>query len=225
MLVNGMEIMGLKSSIEEVGENSFRIRFEEKAEDFDVVDMIDLLVGYDYIKDLKYKITRISNKVIDISQKMNIFFDMDGVLCDFNKKYNENNNFSSPNWFTDLEPIKPTLKLLNAMLENDENINIISASPNENADNDKRDWLKKYLPLLDENKINICRIGDNKAEIIGKIDDSCILIDDYTNNLIEWAKNGGSSIKFVGLNDNPIGKHTFRNMSMIILKDEELRFA
>jgi 5'(3')-deoxyribonucleotidase len=88
------------------------------------------------------------------------------------------------------------------------NIYVISASPNEQADKDKLQWLKKYLPNLQKENITFCRLGENKAQIIEhkyniKIDKTCYLLDDYTKNLIEWESVGGIGIKrLTSLADN-----------------------
>lgn len=55
-------------------------------------------------------------------------------------------------------------------------------------------WVKKYLPNLQEQNIVFCRIGENKAEIIKQktgldIKGTCLL-DDYTKNLIQWENAG-----------------------------------
>ena len=80
------------------------------------------------------------------------------------------------------------------------NVYVISASPNLQADNDKMIWLQKHLPDLPIKNITLCRIGENKAEIIQnkygfKIDKNCYLLDDYTKNLNEWEIVGGTGIK------------------------------
>ena len=80
------------------------------------------------------------------------------------------------------------------------NIYIISASPNEQADKDKMQWIKKYLPNVPQENITLCRLGENKAKIIEnkynfKIDKNCYLLDDYTKNLTEWEQVGGTGIK------------------------------
>ena len=77
---------------------------------------------------------------------------------------------------------------------------IISASPNEQADKDKMVWIQKYLPNVSIDNITLCRIGQNKAQIIEekysiKIDNNCYLLDDYTKNLNEWESFGGLGIK------------------------------
>ena len=80
------------------------------------------------------------------------------------------------------------------------NIYIISASPNEQADNDKKIWIEKYLNNIPKENIILCRLGENKAKYIEnklniKIDKTCVLLDDYTKNLVEWESIGGLGIK------------------------------
>ena len=88
------------------------------------------------------------------------------------------------------------------------NVYIISASPNEQADNDKMVWIKKYLSNVPIENIVLCRLGENKAKIIEnkyniKIDKNCMLLDDYTKNLIEWETVGGVGIKrLTSVSDN-----------------------
>ena len=57
----------------------------------------------------------------------------------------------------------------------------------------------KYQNIPKEN-IVLCRLGINKAKHIEnklniKIDKTCILLDDYTKNLVEWENAGGIGIK------------------------------
>ena len=88
------------------------------------------------------------------------------------------------------------------------NVYIISASPNIYADIDKKIWIQKYLPNIPKQNIVLCRLGINKAKHIEnklniKIDKTCILLDDYTKNLIEWENAGGVGIKrLTSVSDN-----------------------
>ena len=61
-------------------------------------------------------------------------------------------------------------------------------------------WINKYLPNISKANITICRIGENKAQIIQDkynitINEECYLLDDYTKNLKEWETFGGKGIK------------------------------
>lgn len=129
---------------------------------------------------------------------MKLFLDLDGTLVRFNvrnalKRFDKEKGF-----FANLKAYK-YIEVVNTLaLTND--IYIISASPNEQADNDKMVWLKKYLPNIKDSNITLCRIGDNKGSIIKTkyqmtIDNNCYLLDDYTKNLTEWESLGGTGIK------------------------------
>lgn len=123
---------------------------------------------------------------------------MIGTLAKFNvrnalKRFdNEKGFFAKLGAYKNIEKINEMAKA--------GNVYIISASPNEQADNDKMVWIKKYLPNVKIENIVLCRLGENKAKIIEnkyniKIDKNCILLDDYTKNLTEWETVGGVGIK------------------------------
>lgn len=139
-----------------------------------------------------------------------IFLDMDGTLARFNVKNALDRFAVEKGFFANLLAYKGIEKI-NEMVENG-NIYIISASPNEQADNDKMTWLNKYLPNLNKDNIIFCRLGENKAEIIEnklniKIDKTCYLLDDYTHNLKQWETVGGTGIKRITkVADNSTGK-------------------
>ena len=129
---------------------------------------------------------------------MKLFLDLDGTLARFNvrnalKRFDKEKGF-----FANLKAYK-YIEVVNTLaLRND--IYIISASPNEQADNDKMIWLKKYLPNIKDSNITLCRIGENKGSIIETkyqmvINNNCYLLDDYTKNLTEWESLGGTGIK------------------------------
>lgn len=127
-----------------------------------------------------------------------IFLDLDGTLARFNvpnalERYDKEEGF-----FAKLLAYKG-IEVINELAKTDQ-LFVISASPNEQADKDKIIWLKKYLPNLNNNNITFCRLGQNKAQIIQKkynliIDNKCYLLDDYTKNLNEWESYGGTGIK------------------------------
>ena len=127
-----------------------------------------------------------------------IFLDLDGTLARFNVKNALERFDKEEGFFAKLKAYK-NIELINALaLTHD--FFIISASPNEQADKDKIIWLQKYLPNINVKNITICRLGQNKAQIIQNkynitIDSNCYLLDDYTQNLIEWEQTGGTGIK------------------------------
>ena len=139
-----------------------------------------------------------------------IFLDMDGTLARFNVRNALDRFAVEKGFFANLLAYKGIEKI-NEMVANG-NVYIISASPNEQADNDKMIWLDKYLPNLNKDNIIFCRLGENKAEIIEnklniKIDKTCYLLDDYTHNLKQWETVGGTGIKRITtVADNSTGK-------------------
>lgn len=127
-----------------------------------------------------------------------IFLDLDGTLARFNVP-NALERFDKEIGF--FKNLKAYIGIENInQMAGSGNLYIISASPNSQADNDKMEWIAKYLPNIKQENVTICRIGENKARVIEtkynmKIDNSCFLLDDYTKNLIEWETVGGIGIK------------------------------
>jgi 5'(3')-deoxyribonucleotidase len=127
-----------------------------------------------------------------------IFLDLDGTLVQFNVERALERFDKEKGFFANLEAFK-NIEIVNELAKKG-NLFIISASPNEQADKDKMKWIKKYLPNICLENITLCRIGENKANIIEKkynieINENCYLLDDYSKNLFEWLKKGGTGIK------------------------------
>ena len=127
-----------------------------------------------------------------------IFLDLDGTLAKFNVPNALERFDKEEGFFKNLGAYKG-IEVVNE-LARDNALFIISASPNEQADKDKMIWIKKFLPNINVNNITICRIGENKAQIIMNkynitINEQCYLLDDYTKNLNEWENFGGKGIK------------------------------
>ena len=130
-----------------------------------------------------------------------LFLDMDGTLAMFNSKKNALKRFDNEKgFFASLKPFV-NIDTINQLVDNNVvEVFIISASPNEQADFDKKQWINTYLPRVKPENICFCRLGQNKAQIIKEqlnidIDNNCYLLDDYTKNLIEWNNSNGIGIK------------------------------
>jgi 5'(3')-deoxyribonucleotidase len=129
---------------------------------------------------------------------MKLFLDLDGTLARFNVPNALARFETEEGFFFRLKPYK-NIEVINKLAETG-NVYIISASPNVNADNDKMQWVQKYIPNIPFDNIIICRCGENKATKICSVLDleminDCILLDDYTKNLVEWEQSGGIGIK------------------------------
>ena len=155
-----------------------------------------------------------------------IFLDLDGTLARFNVRNALERFDKEKGFFARLKAYK-NIEIVNELAKTN-NLFIISASPNEQADKDKMIWLEKYLPNINVENITICRLGQNKAQIIQDkynitINEQCYLLDDYTKNLNEWESFGGKGIKrltFVSDNSRKLWKgyclKDLRQLSILI---------
>jgi 5'(3')-deoxyribonucleotidase len=128
-----------------------------------------------------------------------IFLDLDGTLARFNVRNALERFDKEEGFFARLKAYKH-IETVNELAKIKGNIFIISASPNPIADQDKLEWINKYLPDIQLDNITICRLGENKAQVVQNkyniaIDSNCYLLDDYTKNLVEWEELGGKGIK------------------------------
>jgi len=130
-----------------------------------------------------------------LNKKLVYYIDMDGVLFDFNGEPNAMELFRvQVGFFARLKPIVPNLLAVKTLIKKGYKVRILSASPNEQADQDKLFSLAKHLPELKSKHIIICRVGDVKADYVKKIENS-VLFDDYGKNCREWRANGGVAHK------------------------------
>ena len=132
---------------------------------------------------------------------LKLFLDLDGTLAKFNSKKNALERFDKEKgFFSSLKPYK-NIEVINELATcGNVEVYIISATPNEQADQDKMIWIKTYLNQIKQENICFCRLNENKAKVIKnklniEINKECILLDDYTKNLIEWKNLNGIGIK------------------------------
>lgn len=139
-----------------------------------------------------------------------IYFDMDGVLADFDRGVEEILGFKGewkeeywdemkkhPHFYYDLKPVEGALDLFKKTREQyGDRCQILSAYPKpfrgiDEAYNDKIRWINRYLGngvtvnlVFREEKINYCN------------NSNCVLVDDYDLNIDEWCDKGGTGILF-----------------------------
>lgn len=131
-----------------------------------------------------------------------LFVDMDGTLAAWTPATSEELN--RPRFFAQL-PVNGSMVqamrlIYEACQKHDNAVYILSAVlPNETVIQEKNEWLNKHCPYIKaENRIFV-PYGANKAEFASEhlnVDLSvCYLLDDYSQNIKEWAKAGGHPIK------------------------------
>ena len=117
----------------------------------------------------------------------NIYFDMDGVLADFNAEPDGVARFrTEQGFFRRLKVLPKNAKALRKLIaDGKHNIYILSASPNAAADGDKLAWLRKHKIKLADGNIIFCRNHERKVDHMRTADG--ILFDDYGKNIREWV--------------------------------------
>lgn len=140
-----------------------------------------------------------------------IYFDMDGVLCDFDKRCKQldcRKPNGKCNWekmdaigqkfWADMDKIDKGIELLTNVLSwfasnSDVQIGIFSAVHLKNGKLGKMKWLEKYLPMIDKGLIKIINNGKFKFQYANS---DSLLVDDKEENVKNWKNAGGYAVHF-----------------------------
>lgn len=129
-----------------------------------------------------------------------LFVDMDGVLAKWNNNLSSEDELFEKGYYRDLEPVENVVKTIKELhnMSNECEVFILSKylEESEFAYSEKKEWLAKYLPEINDEHIILVPYSSDKSKYIpGGIQHSDFLLDDYTKNLIDFKENGGQGIK------------------------------
>ena len=144
-----------------------------------------------------------------------IYFDMDGVLVDYNPKDYVGDNPAflqyGNHYFRNLVPDENIMYVFKKLIQRmpDDVYVITSVNTEIKLRNeqilDKIQWLMEHVPEFDVGQKFIA-VSTDKRNVISSIRGSSlrandILVDDYNGNLYAWENSGGSAIKYLnGIN-------------------------
>jgi 5'(3')-deoxyribonucleotidase len=131
-----------------------------------------------------------------MEKRIVIYCDMDGVLADFESVPNAVQRYKNEEgFFFDLEPIEKNVSAIKKLIKQGYKVKILSKSPHEKADYDKRLWLEKYLPEIKIENIIFARPHEKKIDFVNELEKHfSLLLDDYEVNINEWREQNGIAL-------------------------------
>ena len=170
----------------------------------------------EYLKELREAIRKETLDKINNARVKVIYFDMDGVLADFDRGIVEllhmtpkDQHVYDPrfddrmfeairdykDFYASLEPIEGSIELLKKLKEK-YNVEILTGIPRPSrgiveARDNKLGWVKKYIGK--DITVHTVMRKDKPLYATGA---NCILIDDFDSNVKRWQEAGGTAVRF-----------------------------
>lgn len=126
-----------------------------------------------------------------------LFVDIDGTLANWMQACSIEDCFLK-GYFEKLSPQESIIFMIKRFLKNHEDVEVYvlsSVLDTPYAIPEKKKWLKKWIPEIEEDKYIFVPYGEEKNKYIKNINKDDYLLDDYTINLLAWHKAGGTGIK------------------------------
>lgn len=129
-----------------------------------------------------------------------IFFDMDGTLAKFYYHPQCLERMWEEGYFRNLKPYKLVEYVKRLIAAGCECAILSACIDSPYCEQEKRAWLKEYLPEIPEANYIFTKTGENKAEAarkymeslgIWRTGENLLLVDDYGANLEQWAQGNG----------------------------------
>lgn len=135
---------------------------------------------------------------------MKLYVDMLGVLCKRNKIHYLEDIYQT-GYFKNMDPISNVvdgIKKFFTFPQNEIEVFIIlPCIDSKYAKQDLNEWIDNHIPEVDEEHRIFINYKDDMVDTIIKInqglDKTSILLDDYSDDLTRWDKQGGIAIKLI----------------------------
>lgn len=115
-----------------------------------------------------------------------IYFDMDGVLATWNTQATLE-QVTTKGYFTKCQPMSEMVKAVRRLISENYPVHILSSVfVDGHSMQDKIQWLKEHIPELKLEHMHFSPYGQPKAASMKYISVEDVLIDDFTDNLLEW---------------------------------------
>ena len=134
--------------------------------------------------DNKTKRSKVKNTVTGKRINNRIFVDMDGTIAQFVP----GGNYKEKDYFLNLLPNFSMLNAIKILIGLGYDVYILSAVEGERAKQEKMQWLESYLSEISPDHVIFTSCDKDKAEFISDFCHTDVLLDDYSKNLIPWAK-------------------------------------
>lgn len=131
--------------------------------------------------------------------KKRLFCDLDGSVCRLHDEIRYLERMYEEGFFLSLRPFLSVVEAINNIAkEGNVEVYILSSCISEQCREEKKQWVKKFLPAIPKSNYLLPDIGVSKALCLGhSISYNDVLLDDYNKNLEEWQAAGGHPIKLV----------------------------
>lgn len=142
-----------------------------------------------------------SEAQIKPEKKRRYFFDMDGVVAEYNFALPRFDMLYDEGYFLSRPPQNNIVDAVKEMISRGESVFILSAvlKDSEYALFEKHEWLDRFIPMIDCKHRIFTLCGEDKIASVPHFDpETDILIDDYGPNCRTWAgsdKSGGRYVK------------------------------
>ncbi len=134
-----------------------------------------------------------------------LFIDIDGTLAVFTP-VEQMETLYEEGYFRNLKPHGNVIEGVKFFMKTNPatEVYILSSvlADSRYALEEKNAWADQYLPEIDRDRRIFPPCGENKADYVpGGISRADVLLDDYTDNLLNWKEQGGTGIKLMnGIN-------------------------